>query len=122
MFDGYTGLTAAMQTGFFGAYQPGNISITGEAPATLLLLGSKAWTQSVELNLTGAGPNVSMSFIGNIVCNSSWNRWVSDAIQPGALAAVAAAFDAFRELGAWDVSTYFPGGYGSTLPVSSRGA
>ena len=107
--DGYGGLV--MQIGANVAYQRWNISVEGATPSTIVLLGSKAWFQDLDLNVTAV--NVNLSIVANIAGNNTWDGWIPDVEQPGALSAAALGFDAFRELGAWDVATYFPGGYGT---------
>lgn len=108
--DGYSGLV--MQTGANVAYQRWNVTLRGEVPVDIVLLGSTVWVAGVDLTDTNAAGNV--SFIGNIASNNTWDGWIPDSLEQGALVTAAAGFDAFRELGAWDIKVYFPGGFGNT--------
>lgn len=108
--DGYSGLV--MQTGANVAYQRWNITLRGNVPVDVVLLGSTAWVEGVGLSDGNAAANV--SFIGNIASNNTADGWIPDSLGRGALEVAATGYDAFRELGAWDVAVYFPGGFGST--------
>ena len=107
--DGYSGLI--MQTGANVAYKPWNITLQSDVPVSIVLLGSTVWVDGVGLNNSNVAANI--SFIGNIVSNNTWAGWVPDMLVGDALQMAASGYDAFRELGAWDIATYFPGGFGS---------
>ena len=102
--DNYHGIVT--QIGAHVAYSQWNISLTGTAAARVVLLGSVAWTEGMQV--THTNPSIELSLIGNLWANNSANGWILDVLRKDSLATVAESFDALRELGALDLRVNFP--------------